>query len=620
MRYIGNKKRILTHIDEIIKSFNLKNGTFLDLFSGSGTVSDYFKDKYKIISNDYLTYASIFSEAKIRNEITPAFEYFTILKGSDPFTYWNQYDYSKEKPGFITKEYSPKGGRMFFQEKNSIKIDTIRRQIDEYFEQGIFTKDEKVFLIASLLESVMTVSNTSGTYEAFFRDWERRSNNLMVYKPLELSGKSVYDKGNISYSRDANTLVNEVSGDIAYIDPPYTTTQYASAYHLLETIAKFDEPEIKGKTGRRQDRVMSLYSKRNEVKTAFEDLLRKINFEYIIISYSNQSLMEIDELIELSKCFAVNSEVYIKNITYREYRNLNSSKKGNGKPLEEYLIYFKKNVKINKSPINYSGSKSWIMDKLIKELPSNLDYFVDCMGGAFNVGANIYALKGVVYNEKNPQVYEMVKLFLERDSSELLEELKEIIHKYNLKPKGKEKYIELRNEYNSYEIEERNPLHLYVLSLYSFQHMLRFNSKGMFNVPIGNSGINSEIEKRVMEFEVKSKLIGITNLSYEELKPNQFNENTLFYFDPPYIITSAAYNDGKRLDSEWTIENEIRLLSYLESLDRSGYKFMLSNVLEHNNKRNELLFDWINKNKYRTIYIGSAGRRYKRKEILVVNY
>ncbi len=56
---------------------------------------------------------------------------------------------------------------------------------------------------------------------------------------------------NYVYNEDTNSLVRRIEGDIAYIDPPYTVTQYVSAYHMLDTIAKYDSPEIKGVGGKR---------------------------------------------------------------------------------------------------------------------------------------------------------------------------------------------------------------------------------------------------------------------------------------------------------------------------------------------------------------------------------
>jgi adenine-specific DNA-methyltransferase len=47
-------------------------------------------------------------------------------------------------------------------------------------------------------------------------------------------------------------LIEKISGDILYLDPPYNQRQYATNYHMLKTIAKYDNPIIHGKTGLRE--------------------------------------------------------------------------------------------------------------------------------------------------------------------------------------------------------------------------------------------------------------------------------------------------------------------------------------------------------------------------------
>ena len=45
MRYLGNKTRMINNIEEFIDSLNIKGKIFCDLFSGSASVSDHFKDR-----------------------------------------------------------------------------------------------------------------------------------------------------------------------------------------------------------------------------------------------------------------------------------------------------------------------------------------------------------------------------------------------------------------------------------------------------------------------------------------------------------------------------------------------------------------------------------------------
>src|SRR5699024_1149270 len=129
----------------------------------------------------------------------------------------------------------------------------------------------------------------------------------------------------------------------------YTTTQYANSYHVLETIARYDIPEIFGKTGRRKNRTLSDYSNRYRAIIEFEDLFRQLRCEHVLISYSSQSIIPLPELVRLAERFAVDQKVHVELTDYREYATNNLSNKGQGDKLVEALIYFRKDKEIVKS-------------------------------------------------------------------------------------------------------------------------------------------------------------------------------------------------------------------------------------------------------------------------------
>ena len=273
------------------------------------------------------------------------------------FDYLNSIEPTPNGNYFLYNNYTPRGDRMFFTEENAAKIDAIRIAIEQIYLDELLKENEYVFILASLLESVTKVSNTSGTYEAFFKFWESRSLLDFILEPIEMKEcKNIFD--NEIYQEDTNELIRRIEGDIVYIDPPYTVTQYVSAYHMLETIAKYDYPKIKGVGGKRgRGDKNSLYARKGEVRSQFEDLFRQLNFKYVLVSYSNQGLISVEELIEIMKPFAKNEEVIIEYLDYPEYQNHRSSNKKNRGKLKEFIIIFKKDTEINKSPLNYSGSK-----------------------------------------------------------------------------------------------------------------------------------------------------------------------------------------------------------------------------------------------------------------------
>lgn len=620
MRYLGNKTKLLHFIDSVIEKYDIKGEVFADLFAGTGSVSDYFKGRYRIIANDYMAFSSILCKARLLNKEQPKFDRFVTKYHTDPFTWLNEKVYEPDENYFIYKNYTPRSEekRMYFTEENAVKIDGMRQDMEALYAEGSLKEGEYVFLLASLIESVMKVSNTSGTYQAYFKFWEQRSLKPFLLEPLEMNCTEQVDGKNQIFNENTNALVREISGDIAYIDPPYTTTQYTNSYHLLETIARYDSPEIFGKTGRRAKRELSGYSNRQKALEEFEDLFRQLDFTHVLVSYSNQSLVPLEELVALAKLFAVDHQVFVETYDYREYATNNLSYKGNGGQLKEAVIYFRKDGEINKSPLNYSGSKDVLLPLIYKQLPKHVGTFVDAMGGAFNVGANVFAAEKVVYNEYNQYVYGIVEMLVQTPPEEMIREVEEIVAAFGLHKKDKESYLKLREFYNS----NKSPLYLFTLQIYAFQNMIRFNSSQNMNTPVGNNEWNEGTMERIRRFAVKAPECELRLGHYEEFRGelDRFPKDTLFYFDPPYFITNAEYNDGKRGLDGWDADKEAALLDFLLYLDEQGYRFMLSNVLSHNGKEHSVLKEWIEVHHFRVKEIGRTGIKYPRCEVVVTNY
>ena len=192
-----------------------------------------------------------------------------------------------------------------------------------------------------------------------------------------------------------------------------------------------------------------------------------------------------------------------------------------------------------------------------------------------------------------------------------------LIYKNNLKKADKKSYLAFRDNYNTCE---KKPLDLFILHMYSFQNLIRFNNKLEFNAPVGNASYNDKIKSRIKNFSPKAPKVIMKCGSYENLNFTEYDKGTVFYFDPPYLITTAEYNDGKRGIEGWNADSEAKLLYFLQKLDEKGYYFMLNNVLEHQGKTNNLLKEWISTHKYNMIEIGKTGVRYPRTEVLVKNF
>ena len=193
------------------------------------------------------------------------------------------------------------------------------------------------------------------------------------------------------------------------------------------------------------------------------------------------------------------------------------------------------------------------------------------------------------------------------------------IKKYGLKKGNKEAYVKLRSDYNSL----KNPILLYLLICFGFEHQIRFNSSFEFNNPCGNSGFNDEMLEKLVSYKIRSNEIELdfNSKDYQDFF-NDINCSDFVYCDPPYLSTCGAYNDGKRGFNGWDKDQQKELLRFLDKLNTRGIKFMLSNFTEHENIDNEELFDWATKNHYKIILNDKVTKRNRqdRRELIVINY
>lgn len=318
MRFIGSKRLLLKNIDYAISQNIIdyeRLDTFCDIFSGTTIVSQYFKNKYKIISNDLLYFSYCLQKSYLELNNKPNFKNLKI--SSEIEEYLNNLNITHS--GFIFKNYSPGGkeNRKYLSKENAKLIDGLRIQFDEWLKEKKINSLEYFYLVSLVIEATPFVSNIAGTYGAYLKNWDKRS-----YKKIELKPLNIFDnkKKNKSYNEDCNKLIQKIEGDILYLDPPYNSRQYLPNYHLLETIAKYDNPKIKGKTGLREYKNQkSNFCNKSYALDALEDLIKKANFKYILLSYSSEGIISDNAINKLLKSYSKN--LYKRyEIDYRRYK------------------------------------------------------------------------------------------------------------------------------------------------------------------------------------------------------------------------------------------------------------------------------------------------------------
>ena len=253
------------------------------------------------------------------------------------------------------------------------------------------------------------------------------------------------------------------------------------------------------------------------------------------------------------------------------------------------------NLKQIKSPLNYIGGKARLLSQILPLFPKEIDNFIDLFAGGCNVGINVNANK-IYLNDNLTHLVEMYKMFQENDLHITITHLEDRIKAFELSLTNEDGYKKMRKEYN----KTKNPLDLFVLIAYSFNHQIRFNNSHEFNNPFGRerSSFNASMKQNLEKFIIRIKKINATFTSFDfnDFDFTFLNNNDFVYCDPPYLITTGTYNDGKRGFKGWTETEEKQLLTLLDNLDKNNIKFALSNVLEHKGKSNDILKSWVETN------------------------
>ena len=291
MNYIGSKQSLLDFLETTIEEFTgYKEGdsfVFGDLFAGTGVVGQRYKEKgHSVISNDIQYYSYVLNKHYIENipELDDSLlEYFNNLNPVKGFIYNNYCEGSGS-------------GRNYFTNENGMKCDAVRIELERLYRAGEINDNLYFYYLASFINSIDKYANTASVYGAFLKHIKKPAQKEFMLELLPVGN------GNIGkvYNEDINELIKKVGGDVLYIDPPYNNRQYCSNYHVLETIAKYDTPKLRGVTGLRDETYQkSKYCSKRTVIDIFEDLIKNADFKYIILSYNNEGLMGLKTIKDI---------------------------------------------------------------------------------------------------------------------------------------------------------------------------------------------------------------------------------------------------------------------------------------------------------------------------------
>lgn len=298
--------------------------------------------------------------------------------------------------------------------------------------------------------------------------------------------------------------------------------------------------------------------------------------------------------------------------------------------------------KTYRSPLFYVGDKYKLYPKISKYFPKTINRFIEPFTGGgsvfLNVNANEYLLNDIDTNVINIHQFLMEQ---SENPKAFFDNVFDIIQEYNLSHSyikdivpqelrdkwiktyyakfNKQGFNKLKTDYNS--SNEKSVLHLYLLLIYGFNRMLRFNSKGEYNLPVGNVDFNKNTETALHNYFrlTKQKNIQFFNLDFLDFfRQIEFQKDDFVYLDPPYLITFSEYN------KLWNEETEKRLLDFLEWLNSQNVKFAVSNVSHYKGKINQQFLEWSRQHNsfdIKSNYISYHDNSNKEfKEVLITNY
>lgn len=298
------------------------------------------------------------------------------------------------------------------------------------------------------------------------------------------------------------------------------------------------------------------------------------------------------------------------------------------------------------SPLNYLGGKARILDQILPYFPDGIDTFVDLFCGGCNVGMNVKA-RHTVYNDTSRPLIGLLRTLKRMRPETVTRRINALIDEYGLSRTrdhdfayyggganlgvsvyNRERFLRMRERFNSLKRKDNQYyIMLYTLIVFGFNNQLRFNDDGMFNLPVGKRDFNTTIEAKLLRFieALRQQNCEFSTKDFRRFDFSGLTRRSLVYCDPPYLITTATYNEK----GGWNENDERELLELLNGLDRHGVKFALSNVISHEGKQNVLLQEWLSRNAYyvHDLFMDYHYSNYQKKtktadtrEVLITNY
>lgn len=367
MNFIGSKDRLLAPLlDRAIAEVGIEPGRFGDAFAGTHIVGRHFQSRgWEVFANDWQAFSACLGHAMLMSEPAafegvagelfpstmvaenrlPALIDHLNLISDAPLNFWreelfgswfiNAYCERGSAGGPDGNLQEIGGDRLYFSTSNGAAIQSIREGID----QMTILPNEKGQLIASLIFAADKVANTASVYAAYLKAVKASARKALRLKPF---GLTVGPNATIT-NLDALDYIKATPGlRVLYIDPPYNHRQYAPNYHILETIARWDRPQPRGKTGvRPYDDLKSRWCSKKTVASELRAVAEAAQADYLLFSYSNEGLLSYDQIMMILSDFG---KVTVFSTDLKRFRSDSDSQTRiyKGDSVIEYLFVLEK--------------------------------------------------------------------------------------------------------------------------------------------------------------------------------------------------------------------------------------------------------------------------------------
>lgn len=351
--YLGNKRSLLsfigTAVSEVRRDLGKEKLDVVDVFSGSGIVSRFFKPyAATLYANDLEAYCETINRCYLQNCEDVDMERLSAYHAALLHTLTSQ----PLRRGFITEMYSPAddqhiqpGERVFYTTRNAMYLDTARQELESVPEPY------KTLLLAPLLYEASVHNNTSGVFKGFYKNSEtgigqfggngrNALTRILGNVELKLPVFSRYSCNVHVLKEDANALARLLPPvDLAYLDPPYNQHPYGSNYFMLNVLNNYQRPtEVSRVSGIPSNWNKSQFNKKQSAKESMRDLCAALNARYLLISFSNDGFITKDEMVEM---LSMLGEVKVLDTDYNTFRGCRNL--GNRDiHVKEYLYLVKK--------------------------------------------------------------------------------------------------------------------------------------------------------------------------------------------------------------------------------------------------------------------------------------